>query len=97
MAAYIIRFRFTTMARERISDSPGRLEAFKEFFLSHGIETRSFYLTMGEYDGEIIVDAPDDHTLARTILAWTSRGSIETETVRAFDEDEYRAICADLR
>lgn len=96
MPTYIIRFRFTPTALEKISDSAGRLDAFKEFFRAQGVETQSFFLTMGEFDGEIVVTAPDDQTLARTLLAWTSRGSITTETVRAFTEDEYREICRDL-
>jgi uncharacterized protein with GYD domain len=96
MPTYIIRFRFTPTAMEKISDSANRLDAFKEFFRAQGIETQHFFLTLGEYDGEIVVTAPDDQTLARTALAWGSRGTIRTETVRAFTEDEYRQICGDL-
>jgi uncharacterized protein with GYD domain len=96
MPTYIIRFRFTPTALEKISDSANRLDAFKEFFHTQGVETQNFFLTLGEFDGEIVVTAPDDRTLARTVLAWTSRGSITTQTVRAFTEDEYREICGDL-
>ena len=96
MPTYIIRFRYTARALENIKETPGRLDAFKDFFQSQGIETKAFYLTMGQYDGEIVVDAPDDETLARTILAWTSRGSITTETVRAFTEEEFRRIGGSL-
>jgi uncharacterized protein with GYD domain len=81
---------------EKIKETPNRLDAFKDFFRSQGIETKAFYLTMGQYDGEFVVEAPDDETLARTILAWTSRGTITTETVRAFSEDEFRRIGGSL-
>ena len=96
MPSYIIRFRYTAKALENIRETPKRLDAFKDFFRTQGIETRAFYLTMGQYDGEIVVQAPDDETLAKTILAWTSRGTITTETVRAFTEDEFRQIGASL-
>jgi uncharacterized protein with GYD domain len=92
MPTYIVRFRYTAKALENIADTPKRLDAFKEFFRSQGIEVKGFYLTMGQYDGEFILEASDDELLARTILAWTARGTITTETARAFTEDEFRRI-----
>jgi uncharacterized protein with GYD domain len=92
MPTYIVRFRYTAKALENISETPKRLDAFKEFFRSQSVEVKSFYLTMGQYDGEFVLEASDDELLARTILAWTARGSITTETTRAFTEEEFRRI-----
>jgi uncharacterized protein with GYD domain len=47
---------------------------------------------MGQYDMAIVVEAPDDITLARINLSLASKGAIHTETLRAFTEDEYRKI-----
>jgi len=54
------------------------------------------YLVMGQYDLVIIGEAPDDETVAKLSLAMGARGSIRTETLRAFTEDEYRKIIAAL-
>jgi uncharacterized protein with GYD domain len=49
---------------------------------------------MGQYDMAIIVEAPDDATLARINLSLASKGGVRSETLRAFTEDEYRKIIA---
>ena len=57
-----------------------------------GGEIKSFYLTMGRYDLVAIVEAPSDEAYAATILAIASAGGIRSESLRAFNEDEYRGI-----
>jgi len=52
---------------------------------------------MGKYDTVLVVEAPDDETIAKLTLAIGSLGNVRTETLRAFTEDEYRKIIADLR
>ena len=42
------------------------------------------------------VDAKDEASLARTVLAQASKGGIRTETLRAFTEEEYRKIIGSL-
>jgi uncharacterized protein with GYD domain len=51
---------------------------------------------MGRYDIVAISEAPDDETAAKVALAIGSAGNVTTETLRAFTEDEYRAIVAAL-
>ena len=51
---------------------------------------------MGQYDIVLIVEAPDDRTMAKATLAVGSLGNVRTETLRAFTEDEYRKVIADL-
>ena len=47
---------------------------------------QAFYLTMGQYDGVTISEAPSDEAFAKTMLAIASAGAIRTETLRAFTE-----------
>ena len=53
-------------------------------------------MLMGRYDCLAVAEAPDDATLAKALLSTTSQGSIMTETLRAFTEEEYREIVAGL-
>ena len=53
-------------------------------------------MLMGQYDMALIVEAPDDATLARISLALSTNGATRTETLRAFTEDEYRKIISSL-
>jgi len=96
MATYINLVRFTQQGIQKIKESPTRLEAAKQAFRAVGAEIKEFYLVMGQYDIVLIVEAPDDRTMAKATLAVGSLGNVHTETLRAFTEDEYRKVIADL-
>jgi uncharacterized protein with GYD domain len=51
---------------------------------------------MGRYDIVTISEAPDDATAAKVAFTVGSAGNITTETLRAFNEDEYREIVTAL-
>ncbi len=96
MVTYIILFRFTQQGIKNIKESPDRVAAAKQTFRVMGAEVKEFYLVMGKYDTVFVVEAPDDETIAKLTLAIGSLGNVRTETLRAFTEDEYRKIIADL-
>jgi uncharacterized protein with GYD domain len=54
------------------------------------------YLTMGRYDLVTVIEAPDDETYAKAVLGLGMQGSVSTETLKAFTEDEYRRIIGSL-
>lgn len=96
MATYIILVRWTEKGISNVKDSPNRLDAAKKAFQAAGAELKEFYLVQGRYDMVVISEAPDDETVTKVALAIGSRGSVRTETLRAFTEDEYRKIIAAL-
>jgi uncharacterized protein with GYD domain len=61
-----------------------------------GCELKAAYITMGQYDGVAIVEAPDDATMARLALATGMQGNFTTETLRAFTENEFEKIASKL-
>lgn len=92
MATYVTLVNFTKQGITNIKDSPARLDAAKEAFRAFGAELKQFYLAMGRYDIVIVSEAPNDEAVAKAALAIGSRGAVKTETLRAFNEDEYRDI-----
>ena len=42
------------------------------------------------------MEAPDEETLTRAVLALNALGNVRTETMRAFDEREFRAMIEKL-
>jgi uncharacterized protein with GYD domain len=96
MATYLSLLRWTKEGVEKIKDSPARLDAAKKAFEAAGGKIISFFSLMGQYDAAIVAEAPDDATFARVSLALASKGSVHTETLRAFTEDEYRKIIAGI-
>ena len=96
MAKYISLINYKTKGIENLKDSPNRLDAFKQLCESMGAKLEGFYLTMGQYDIIMIVDAPDHETATKLILTTTSQGNVSTETLPAFPEEEYRKIISEL-
>ena len=92
MSKYLILFRFTQKGIENIKESPARVEASKQLFRDMNAEVENFYGLMGRYDTMFIVEAPDDETIVKAVAALGSLGYIQTETLRAFTEEEYRSI-----
>lgn len=96
MPLYISLLKFTQQGLASIEQSPNRLEVAKEQLKEMGGEIKAFYLTMGRYDAVAIVEAPDDETIVKFSLRSASGGNVRTEILRAFDEDDYRKIIAEL-
>lgn len=96
MSTYICLADWTQQGIENIQDSPGRFEAAKKAIAAAGGSLRDFYMTTGDHDMVIIVEAPDDVTLAKVLLGLGSKGSVRTKTMRAFTESEYREIVGAL-
>jgi uncharacterized protein with GYD domain len=92
MAQYVVLGRFTLQGAETIEDSPQRVDAARKLLKSHGATLKAFYLLFGVHDWLAIIDAKDDQKLAAALLAIAAQGNSTTETMRAFDEDEYRKI-----
>ncbi len=96
MPTYITLMQFSQKGIEKIKESPSRLEKAKKAIKAAGGEMKAFYLTTGHYDGVVISEAPNDQAYATAILAIASGGSIRTQTLHAFTEQQYRKIIGDL-
>jgi uncharacterized protein with GYD domain len=96
MPTYITLVRWTRKGIENIKEGPKRLDAAKQAFEAMGAVVKDFYLVQGQYDAVVIGEVPDDETAAKLALVIGSKGTIITETLRAFTEDEYRKIIDDL-
>ena len=96
MATYIVLLRYTEQGFQKIKEGPTRLDAARKAFKGMGAELKQWCLVMGRYDAVAIAEAPDDETVAKLALAVDSLGAVQTETLRAFPENEYRKIIAAL-
>ena len=96
MPTYITLLRWTGEGVKNIKESPSRLDAARKAFQAAGVTLKDFYMVTGRYDMAIISEAPDDVSLAKATLSIASKGSVQTETLRAFTEQEYRSIIGSL-
>jgi uncharacterized protein with GYD domain len=96
MATYITLIRWTQQGAGKVKDSPKRLDAGRKAFKKLGVEIKDTYLTMGRYDLVCVIEGPDDDTVARALLSLGSQGNVQTETLKAWTEDEFRKITSSL-
>jgi len=96
MPNYIMLLRWTQQGVANVKDSPKRLDAGREAFKKLGVEIKDTYLTMGRYDLVCVIEGPNDETVARALLSLGSQGNVQTETLKAWTEDEFRKIVGSL-
>jgi uncharacterized protein with GYD domain len=96
MPTYICLLRWTSKGLENIKDSPSRVDAARKTIELAGATLKEFFMVTGQYDMVITVEAPDDTVVAKAVLSIASKGTIQSETMRAFTESEYRTILSGL-
>ena len=96
MPTYVVLNNWTDQGIRSVKDSPKRLDATKKAIEAAGGKVLGYYLTMGRYDSVLIVEGPSDEAAATLALSAGSQGSIRTETLKAFPENEYRRIIAKI-
>jgi uncharacterized protein with GYD domain len=92
MSKYILLLNWTEQGIKSIKDSGKRYDAAKEQAAQSGVKFESVYMTFGQYDQVIVVDAPSDEAVATMVLKAASLGNVRGVTLKAFDESEYRRI-----
>ncbi len=90
MPMYMLLTKLTDHGIKTIKESPARVDAVKQLFKRVGGEVNQLYAALGTYDFCVIVNAPDDETVARACFAIGSWGAARTETLRLFAERDYR-------
>ncbi|MCI0425804.1 MAG: GYD domain-containing protein [Actinobacteria bacterium] len=96
MATYIILGNYTSQGIKNVRESPARLDAAREQLSAIGVQLKDFYLTMGQYDIVGVVEAPDNMTAARALLALGAQGNVSTTTLAALTEDEFRSVMGSM-
>ena len=96
MGKYILLANWTDQGIRNIKDSAKRLDAGLSLAKWQGCVYLNFFMTMGSYDMISVLEAPDDETLAKHVLTIAAGGNLRTITLKAFPEDSYRSIIANL-
>lgn len=69
----------------------------KEGVQSFDGRIKNVYLTMGQYDAVVVSEFPSDEAASQATLSVLQKGVVETETLRAFTEDEVSDMMAEMR
>ena len=96
MPTYINFLSFTEQGVKTIKELPARIAAGRQAIEANGGKLIQYYLTMGAQNAVLILEAPDDETVASIALATAGLGNIRTTSMRAFTEAEIPGVLSRL-
>ncbi|OPX57971.1 MAG: GYD domain protein [Methanomassiliicoccales archaeon PtaB.Bin134] len=89
MPEYIILSRLTQEGRKTLKERPERLKEVNKEIEKMGAKVVKQYALLGRYDFLNILEAPDNHTVAKVMVELGSRGTLETTSLAAIPIDEF--------
>ena len=96
MLTYVTLYKFTDQGIRGIKESPSRVEQSRKAVEKAGGKLKAFYLTMGQYDVVAVSEWPNEESAAAFQLGLGALGNVSSETLRAFDEGEFKKIVAKI-
>ena len=96
MANYIVLINFTDQGIRTVTESVKRAKASVSTFEKYGTKKIAQYWTLGQHDIVIVLEAPNDETAMKAVLAVDKLGNVRTTTMRAFTADEMEAVTSGL-
>jgi uncharacterized protein with GYD domain len=96
METYVILFNYTEQGLKNAKNIPDRVAAVRAAVEKTGGKWIGWYMTMGQYDGVVIVQAPNVNVAAALIMATGMQGNVHTETMRAFSVEEVQSMMASM-
>lgn len=94
MATFVSTIKLTDQGIKSISDTTKRATAFKTAAKSMGVKVISQFWTLGQFDGLLVYEAPDDEMATAAMLRLGSLDYVHTSTLRAFNAAEMDKILA---
>src|SRR5450830_733769 len=80
MPTFMMSLNWTDQGIRSIKDSPKRSQAARDLAKKVGVEIKHLYLTSGDSDLVIFVDAPSGDNVAKFALAVSSLGNVRTRS-----------------
>jgi uncharacterized protein with GYD domain len=96
MPTYVVLFNWTDQGIRTVKETVNRATAERRAAQALGVRVTAHYWTQGQYDGVLIVEAPDDEAMSRFSLSAGLQGSVRTLSKRAFTEEEMRRVLQGL-
>ena len=92
MRTYVTLLNFTDLGIRDIRNSPHRADLFSEAAAAAGARVLQVFWMIGEFDGLLILEAPDDETAASVLVALAASGNVRTRTMRAYEWADFQGV-----
>jgi uncharacterized protein with GYD domain len=93
---FIVTASWTDQGIRSVKEAPKRVQAAREAAKKIGIEVKHIFLTSGESDLLLIVEAANGDSVAKFAMASGALGNVRTRTVRGWTEAEMTKLISEL-
>ena len=94
MTRYLSLINYTDQGVQDVKGSITRADHFKSLVEASGGRVAAIYWAVGDADGAVIFEVPDEQTGAAVLLKLADQGFVRTKTLRIYDEAEFASILA---
>jgi uncharacterized protein with GYD domain len=77
---------------ETLRQNPDRIQAVRSEVEAMGLKVVAQYALLGQYDFLNIIEAPDEHAMARAAIMLAARGTMRTTTLQAIPVEDLISI-----
>ena len=95
MATYFSLLSFTDQGIRNVKESPARADAAKAMAAKLGVNFKSLYWTVGQFDLVATLEGTDE-AITTFLLKTGSMGNIRTHTMRAYTQDEFAKMIGNM-
>jgi uncharacterized protein with GYD domain len=96
MPLFISMLNWTDQGIRTVKDAPKRAQAARDVGKKFGVEIKQVFLTSGEFDALVVLEAPHYDNVAKFAMASSMQGNVRTRTVRAWSEAEMGKLISEL-
>ncbi len=96
MPLFIMSLSWTEQGIKTIRDWKKRMGDARTYAKKVGVEIKDVYLTTGDYDLIVVMQAPSADNVARFALGVGAHGNVRSKTAQAWTEAELVKFVADL-
>jgi len=96
MPTFILSLNWTDQGIRAVKDVPKRAEAARDLAKKVGVDIKEVYLTSGDRDLVVIVEAPNGDNVTKFALMLGSMGNVRTSTARAWPQSEFQKLISEL-
>ena len=95
MQTFICFVNWTNEGVKSAKDAPQRTEAVRALAKKLGGQVVGAYITTGQFDVVGIFEMPDGDAMIKLVTALNAKGTVRTNTVRAFTPEEFGKLAAE--
>ena len=94
MTRFLSLLTFTDQGIRDVKQSTQRADNFRKSVDAAGGKVILQYWLVGEADGCVVFEAPDDQVASALLLSLAQLGNVRTRTLRVYDTKEFERILA---